>query len=175
MNHNENRSEQQPDSFSRDEIVFEWEAPVRPFRERSAEWFKTVAVIVILVSVVAIFLKEFLLLGVVFALAFVTYVLSSNPPQMVKHKIASEGVYFGGKLYVWKDLLDFYFKDLDGSRALFIRTRRKFPSVLILLLSSASEEMLARILGKHLKRSAPPEDDWMEKSARWLSSKVGLK
>jgi len=154
--------------------ILEWEAPVRPFRERGREWFTTVAVIVVLVSLVAIFLKEFLLLGVVFALAFVSYVLSTNPPQMIKHKISSEGISFGEKLYSWDELSGFYFKSLDGERALFITTKKRFPSLLILILSSVSEEEVKKVLKKHLNLVSTPQEDWMEKSAHWLSSKVGL-
>lgn len=166
MNNNNQQSE--------GESILEWEAPVRPFKERGREWFTTIAVIVVLVSLVAIFLKEFLLLGVVFALAFVSYVLSTNPPQPVRHKISSEGISFGEKLYLWDELSDFYFKSLDGERALFVTTKKRFPALLILILSSVSEEEIKKVLKEHLNLVSIPQEDWMERSARWLSSKVGL-
>lgn len=154
--------------------VLEWEAPVRPFHERSQEWFKVVAVIVVLVSLVAIFLREFLLLGVVFALAFVSYVLSTVPPQKVRHRISDEGISFGGTLYTWIELTEFYFSDLEDERALFVVTKKRFPSLLIMLLGGVSEEAAKNLLEKHLKVTAAPREDWMARSAHWLSSKIGL-
>jgi hypothetical protein len=126
------------------------------------------------VSFVAIFLKEFLLLGAVFALAFVSYILATKPPERVGHKITSVGVSFAGDSYPWSSLTKFWFRNLSGEDILVVLTDKKFPSQLVMLLGDADRAQIKGILSDYLEYVAAPDEDWMEKSARWLSEKVGL-
>lgn len=172
MNNNDN---QKPGSgVVAEEAILEWQAPDRPFKERDKSWFTTVAVIVVLVSFVALLLQEFLLLGVVFSLAFVSYILATKPPQTVTHRIISRGIFFGEKFYPWEELSEFWFKSLGEVRVLVISVEKGFPSQLIMLLDGVGEGRVREILEERLKFASAPCEDWMEKSAHWLSSKVGL-
>ncbi len=157
-----------------EEVLLEWEAPERPFKKRDESWFTTVAVLVVLVSFVALFLREFLLLGVVFAITFVSYLLSTKEPQTLHHKVTSDGVSFSGKVYLWEDLDRFWFKTLGGEQVLVINTRKGFPGQLIMLLREVDEQQLKRVLSEHIEYIAGPPTDWMERSAHWLSDKTGL-
>ncbi len=156
------------------EVLLEWDAPERPFKERDKSWFTTVAVIVVLVSFVALFLKEFLLLGVVFAITFVSYLLSTREPQKLHHTLTTAGMDFGGSFYSWEDLDKFWFRYLGDERVLVINTGKGFPTQLIILLGDIDEEHLKGLLLEHLEFVAKPPTDWMESSARWLSEKTGL-
>ncbi len=155
-------------------VLLKWRALERPFKERNQSWFTTVAVIVVLSSFVALFLKEFLLLGVIFSVAFVSYVLATKRPDFVSHKITTEGVISGDKMYSWDKLENFYFKNLSGEEVLVINLKKGFPSQLILLLGDASAEQIKNTLSNYLGYIADSESDWMEKSAHWFSEKVGL-
>ncbi|MEA2020655.1 MAG: hypothetical protein U9M98_02980 [Patescibacteria group bacterium] len=157
-----------------DDVLLDWEASERPFKQRDKSWFTTVAVIVVLVSFVALFLREFILLGVVFAITFVSYLLSTKEPQTLHHKITVDGVSFSGTLYPWKDLDEFWFRDLGGERVLVVTLKRGFPGQLIMLLGETDEHRIKNVLAKHLKFVTEPPTDWMERSAHWLSDKTGL-
>ena len=129
MDNNNSSNIQKPSSgVIVEESILEWQAPDRPFKERDKSWFTTVAVIVVLVSFVALLLQEFLLLGVVFALAFVGYVLATKPPQRITHRITSRGVFFGEKFYSWEELSEFWFKSLGDVQVLVISVKKGFPS-----------------------------------------------
>ena len=165
MDNNNSSNIQKPSSgVIVEESILEWQAPDRPFKERDKSWFTTVAVIVVLVSFVALLLQEFLLLGVVFALA----------PQRITHRITSRGVFFGEKFYSWEELSEFWFKSLGDVQVLVISVKKGFPSQLIMLLDGIGEGSVREILENYLKFVSAPQEDWMEKSAYWLSSKVGL-
>jgi len=156
------------------DVLLKWRALERPFKERDQSWFTTVAVIVVLASFVALFLKEFLLLGVIFAITFVSYLLATKRPEMLAHTITDEGISSGDKFYSWDNLESFWFKNLAGETALVVTLRKGFPSQLFLLLGDVHEENVKQILVNHLEYVPAPEEDWMEKSAHWFSEKVGL-
>ena len=168
------RDSQKPGEEVVEGAILEWEAPDRPFKKRDKTWFTTAAVVVVLVSFVALLLQEFLLLGVVFALAFVVYILATKPPQSVTHRITSRGVFFGESFYPWEELEGFWFKSLGGERVLVISVKRGFPSQLIMLLDGVGERRVQEVLEEHLEFVSAPREDWMERAARWFSSKVGL-
>ncbi len=157
-----------------DNALLKWRALERPFKERDQSWFTTVAVIVVLTSFVALFLKEFLLLGVIFAVTFVSYLLATKRPDFVSHEIKAEGIESGDKMYSWDNLERFWFKDLGGEEALVVTLKRGFPSQLFLLLGDVSAEEVKDILSDYLEYVPAPQEDWMEKSAHWFSQKVGL-
>src|SRR3989344_2790499 len=71
--------------------LLNWRSPSRPFKKRSRDYFTTIAAIVFLIGVILLFIKEFLLIGVILALMFVSYVLATVPPEEVEHEISTEG------------------------------------------------------------------------------------
>src|SRR3989344_3962647 len=75
--------------------LFAWKAPLRPFKKRDREYYTTVGAIVFLVAVILFFLKEWLLIGVVVALAFVSYVFASVPPGEDEHMVTNKGIRTG--------------------------------------------------------------------------------
>ena len=53
-----------------EQSLYSWKAPARLYKKRSREFYSTVAALVILLSVILMFAKEFLLIGVILALGF---------------------------------------------------------------------------------------------------------
>jgi hypothetical protein len=174
----ENPAEEAPkenlEKGTEEKVLLKWRALERPFKERDQSWFTTVAVIVVLASFVALFLKEFLLLGVIFAITFVSYLLATKQPDFIVHKLTAEGISSGEKFYAWEDLENFWFKSLGGEDALVVTLKKGFPSQLFLLLGDMQEDEVKQFLTDHLEYVPAPGEDWMEKSAHWFSEKVGL-
>ena len=132
------------------------------------------AVVLVLVSLVALLLRDLLLLGVVFALSFVAYILFTTPPQTLVHRISPRGLFFGEDFYSWEELARFWFKDFDGDAALVVETRKRFPPQLIMLLGSVDRRRLQSLLEENLEFIESPGKDWLEKGTGWLSARMGL-
>jgi hypothetical protein len=156
-----------------EKLLFSWEAPIRPFKKRSRDYYTTIAAIAFLVIVILVFLKEFLLIAVVVALAFVSYVLAAVPPENTQHKLTSRGVRTANKLYRWNDLQQYWFKDQFGQEMVVIQTLLAFPRHLLLMLGKADKQKIRKILNERLPYEEP-EPTFLDKSASWLAEKVPL-
>lgn len=154
--------------------VLEWKSSTRPFKRRDREYFTTIAAIVFLLAVILLFLKEFLLIGVILAFMFVSYVLATVPPEETDHKVTTEGITTSGKSYLWTEMKDFYFTKKWNSTILNVNTALKFPGRLIILLGNEDEKRIKEELGKYLSFRESPQITWMDKAADWLSKRVQL-
>src|SRR3989344_4772093 len=97
---------QMPPAYQRlepkeEKVLLSWRAAGRPFKKRDKEYYTTIGAIVFLVAIILLFLKEWLLIAVMIALAFVSYVLASVPPEEAKHELTNKGIRTGDKLYRW--------------------------------------------------------------------------
>src|SRR3989344_3745109 len=148
------------------ETLLSWEAADRPFRPKDRSYYTTVAILVILLSLIAILAKEFLLIGVLLAMAFVAYVLAFIPPINIKYKISTQGVTIGDHFYFWHDLDSFWFKEKSGHKVLFIQTMMVFPGQLILVLGDIDQEEVKRLIARFLPYREIPRitimDKWTE-------------
>ena len=153
------------------ETVLEWEAPSRPFKKRDKEYFKTIAAFIFLLSVILVFLREFLLIGAILALFFVSYVLSTIPPQKIKHRITRCGFETGGRLYRFEELFDFWFEKKWGQEMVCIRTYR-LPGKLIALLGEQEKEEIKKALEKKIPFRGKPEKNFVDKISEWLTKKI---
>ena len=96
----ENKEDKKQERVLRPEEVSEkellgWRAAVRPFRKRSRDFYSTVGVIVLLLSIILLLAREVLLIGVILSLAFISYALASVPPGEVEYKLSNKGIYIG--------------------------------------------------------------------------------
>lgn len=152
--------------------LLEWRAPVRPFKKRGKEFFSTVLTIVFLISVILLFLKEWLLIAVIIALTFVVYVMGTIPPEEVEHKITNRGIVTGGKNYRWEQLGRFWFEEKWGQKILYVENFG-FPRALMMLLGQKTENEVKKILSEYLLQEQP-EKNWLDKASSWLSQKIPL-
>lgn len=127
-----------------------WIAPARPFRKKDRSYYTTIAIIIILLVLISLLAKEVLLVGVLLALAFVTYVLAFVPPEDIEHRISTQGITIGGHFYFWNHLDSFWFSEKEGQRILHVLTRLRFPGELMLVLGSADEEEVKKVVARHL-------------------------
>ena len=154
-------------------VLVSWRAPGRPFKRRDKEYYTTIGAIVVLVAIILLFLKEWLLIAVMIALAFVAYVLASVPPEETKHELTNRGVRTGNKLYKWQELWRFWLEEKWKQKMLVVETRVRFPRRLLLMLGEADEELVKRTLKEYLILEKP-EPTFMDKASDWLVEKVPL-
>jgi hypothetical protein len=154
--------------------LLEWRASVRPFRARSRDFWTTVLAVVILLSIILVFLKEFLLIAVMIAFVFVFYIFSTVPPGEVEHRITTRGVITGGRSYNFDDLGLFYFTEKWGERILNIeRTLGLGGRLMMLLGREMTEEKIRGVLKNYLVEETP-EPTYLDKVTKWLGDRFPL-
>lgn len=159
---------------AQEQTLIIWRSPSRPFKKREKEFFTTIGAIVFLLAVILVFVKEFLLIGAIIALAFVAYVLATVPPEEVEHRITTEGLESAGHEYKWEELIAFWFGDKWGQPILLVTTKLRFPGRLVILLGGEDQAKVKEVLSKHLRFIEKPEKNWMDDAAKWLAEKVPL-
>lgn len=154
--------------------LFSWEAPSRPFRKKDRSYYTTSAILVILLSLISFLFHEFLLIGAILALAFVSYVLAFVPPHKVRYRISTQGITIGEDFYFWHFLDSFWFKEKEGSKVLHIQTRLRFPYQLMLVIESSDEEKVKKLISRFLPYVEVPYKTWLEKWSEGLQKHFPL-
>ena len=169
-----------------DELVFEeerdlvrWVGLERPFKHRPKEFFNTVLVLALLVSIIFFFIEGLMPVLVIAAVTFMIWVLYKTEPGPTEYVITNHGVMTGKSRYLWDELVCFWFEDKWGSVVLNIQTLRPMPGVVMMVLpqsgdkSGVDQEGLKKLLLKYLPMERPPES-WTDKAVTWVGKKVPL-
>ena len=156
-----------------EKILFEWEAAERPFKRRNRDFWITAISILVLVSVVLIFAKEFFLIVALGSALFLYYVQSTVPPSVVKNRITNRGVYFGEIFYPWDNLVSFWFgKSLD-SQMIFFETALRFPPQVSLVILPKDQIKLKELIIKKLPLIKNPPG-FVDKLTNWFAKRLPL-
>jgi len=143
-----------------------WEAHDRPFRKKNRSYYTTIAIIVVLLTLIALLAQEFLLIGVLLALTFVSYILAFVPPRSVTYQISTQGITIGEHFYFWHYLDSFWLKNKNGQKVIYVQTRLMFPGQLMLVLSDVSEDEIKNLMARFLPFLEKPQlsliDKWAE-------------
>ncbi|MBI2338232.1 Got1/Sft2-like family vesicle transport protein [Candidatus Daviesbacteria bacterium] len=155
--------------------LLSWEAPSRPFRKKDRSYYTTITILVILVVFTVVFwLHDYLLIGAILSVAFVTYVLAFVPPHNIRYKISTQGITIGEDFYFWHFLDAFWFKEKDKITILHIQTRLRFPAQLMLVLGNENEEKIKKVVARFLPYVEVPYKSWMEKWSESLQKHFPL-
>ncbi|MBW7944612.1 hypothetical protein H3C70_04415 [Patescibacteria group bacterium] len=155
-----------------EEVVLEWQAPSRPFKKRNRQYYTTVGIIVFLICMILFLAGQFLPIAVVIAVAFMAYVLSAVPPEMVINRVTTYGIRTDDTLYYWEELGRFWFSEKYHQKLVHIEVAR-FPNVLTLVLGDQDGNELAEALSLVLLNEKPPLGAF-DKAAQWLQEKIPL-
>lgn len=157
---------------SQEEVYAEWTSPSRLFKKRDREYFVNIAAIVFLLSVILVFAREFVLIATVLSIVFLVYVLSTVPPEDVKHRITSLGIESAGHFYRWEELADFWFEEQWGQNYMVLRPY--FSSRVIVLLGTQPKNHIRDFVAKHIPYRETPDRTWVDNAAKWLTEKIPL-
>jgi hypothetical protein len=153
--------------------LYVWKAPARPFKKRDREYYTTIAAIIFLLTVILLFLREWLLIGVIISIGFMSYVLSTVEPEEVENKITTRGVTAAARRFDWLMLGRFWFSQKWGSEILNIETRIAFPRRLMMLFNKNDKDKIKALIEKYLIFEKP-ENSFIDKSSNWLTKKFPL-
>jgi len=153
--------------------IFEWEQMERPFKKRDKEFWVTSLAILILVSVIFIYLKEFLLVVALSSALFLYYAMSTVEPNKIRYRITNRGIYWGDSRMEWDLLRRFWIKPNLDSEAVFFETHLRFPRQVSMIINPEDKETLKKIIA----RRVPCLDDspeFVDKVTNWVSKKFPL-
>lgn len=156
-----------------EKVLFEWEALERSFQKRDKDYWVTAIAILVLVSVIFIFIKEFYLILALGSALFLYYVISATPPGIVKNKITNRGIYFGELHYRWEDLEQFWFTTKPTYDSIIFQTMLRFPAQIQLLYNPKDMEKIKAIVLKKLPliKASPT---FIDKITSWVGERLPL-
>src|SRR3972149_8412867 len=154
--------------------IISWKSPERIFKARSKKYFTKVALYAFIFILLAIAIGEYVFIGVIIAVVFVVYVLATAEPATIEHKITNMGIISGGKAFLWEELDSFWFDKKGDDRLLVIQTKLRFPTRLIILLTTVSERAILDLVEKHLHYHPGPVHTLFDKWANYLQEKISL-
>jgi hypothetical protein len=159
--------------WNEEKVKFEWEAPERAFQRRNRDFWVTIIAILVLVSIILIFIKEFFLIIALISVLFLYYVLSTVPPQNIKYKITNRGIYIGEARYEWELLSRFWFKKTLSNEMVHFETVLRFPRQISLVINPQDQEKIKEIV---IKKIPLVEDSpkFVDKLTKWGISKLPL-
>jgi len=155
-----------------EELVFQWQAPSRPFKKRKRQYFTSIATIVLLLCLILFFAGQVLPVAVVIAVAFLSYVMATIPPHVITNSITTFGIHNENDFYSWDEFGRFWFENKYDDEILFIEVSR-FPFRLSLLVGKEDPKLLEEILSEILIYEKPPLTE-TERLTAWLQKKVPL-
>ena len=156
-----------------EKIKFEWMAPERAYQKKDRDFWITVISILLLVSVILFFVKEFFLIVALVSVLFLYYVLSTVPPQDIKYKITNRGIYFGENRYEWDMFTRFWFKTSLSNEMIHFETILRFPSQISLVINKEDKERIKELVVKKLPL-IEESPNFVDKLTKWGVSKLPL-
>jgi len=162
-----------PSDLYEEKVWFEWSAPERAYQKKNRDFWVTAIAILILVSVILIFIKEFFLIMALISVLFLYYTLSAVPPGLVNNKVTNWAVYFGELRYEWADLQKFWFKNNLSNLTINFETNLRFPRMVSLVINPEDQEKLKEIVVKKipLLESSPT---FVDRLTKWFASRLPL-
>jgi hypothetical protein len=161
-----------PQKVPPEEVYATWSSPSRLFKKRDREFFVNILAIVFLLSVILVFVREFVLIATVLSIVFLIYVLSTVPPEEVKHRVTSLGIESAGRFYRWEECADFWFEEQWGQTMLVLRLYMQ-PR-LIILLGNQDKEKMRQYVAQHIPFREQPDRSWVDNAAKWITEKIPL-
>jgi hypothetical protein len=152
--------------------ILEWQSAARPFKQRNKQFFVTVSVIALLVSLILFFSGQFLPIAVVISVVFLLYVLQVIPPHEVKHEITTYGIKIEGNLYYWEEMGRFWFEKKHDQLTLNIEVLR-FPGRITMVVPEEQKQEVTEILSEVLLQQKP-DPTFYERTASWFQEKIPL-
>jgi len=159
--------------LNEEKVLLEWTAAERSFKKRDEDYWITAIAILVLVSVILVFIKEFFLIIALISMLFMYYVLSAVPPGQIKYKITNRGVYMGEVSYYWDILEKFWFKTSLNSEMVHFGTLLRFPRAISLVINAEDKDKIKEIAIKRVPmiENSP---NFVDKLTKWFAEKLPL-
>lgn len=151
--------------------VYSWKAPLRAYKRTPAGVLRFYTAIAVLLSIIAFFFREFILIIPIWATMFLVYVLTITPPPIVRNTIMKFGIQTPNHTYSWESLSHFYFIKKFGYHILVVFSRAPYTHPLYLVVPDKKiKDDLTDLLSDYLIYLKEPRKTLSDKMAEWLTS-----
>lgn len=174
MEHIVDNEDKAQEHYSDVKTLISWTAPGRPFRKKGKDFYISSLLVVFLISVILFIFSQYLLMFVVGALYFLALSLASVPPKNFHYRISNQGIKVEDHFYIWDELYDFYFKRIDNTDVLIVRTHVFLPGELRISLGEISIDHARKILVEYLPYREVVKATFQEQAADWLARNFPL-
>ncbi|GMR18918.1 MAG: hypothetical protein BMS9Abin34_040 [Patescibacteria group bacterium] len=162
------------DKSLEENVLLEWESLERVFTKRGKTYFRNLFSLLAFFGAVAVFFKEFLLVGALGAFGFAKWAMGTTPPKTTKHVITDLGIRTHGHEYGWDQLKDFWFSKIDGQAVLQVDTKNIYPGRIYLVLGKIGRREITEVLKNHLPYRRKVKRDLLEKISVGVSRRFPL-
>ena len=154
----------------KEQDLFAWRAPSRPFKTRSREFYVTLFAITGLVGLILFIAEGAMPVVLLIAIVFLFYILSTVAPEEIEYRITNRGIKIAGSKTDWQMMGRFWFTRRMESDLLVIETFT-IPGRLELVVKSEEIETIRKNLSSYLTEEEV-QPSGLEKAANWFSSKL---
>lgn len=155
-----------------EKVLMVWEADERPFERKGKEFFSTVVVLALLVSIILYFIEGVMPVLVVWAIVFMVWAVYKTEPGKVKNAVTNKGLITGENFYAWQEMENFWFEGRGEQRLLRVLLNR-FPGQIILVCGKEEEEKVEGLMKRYVRKSRP-KDGWSDRAVKWMKKKMPL-
>jgi len=165
-------SEERREIPEEEKVLFTWIADERPFEKKGKEFFSTVVVLALLISIILYFIEGVMPVLVVWAIVFMVWAVYRTEPGKVKNAVTNKGLITGENFYDWGVMESFWFEGRGEQRLLRVLLNR-FPGQIILVCGKEEERKVEGLMKRYVRKSKP-QDGWSDKMAKWMKRKMPL-
>jgi hypothetical protein len=165
--------EENGDEILEERELYSWKAASRVYKTRGKDFYSTVIVLALLISVIIFFVEGLMPVVLVWAIVFVVWAINKTPPEEVEHIITNRGIRTGGNVYFWQEMVFFFIEDQGKEKVLRIVLERRFPGQLGIVLKKGDENNIKQFVGRNVELHRP-EPTWMDRFITWFKKKVPL-
>ncbi len=153
------------------QVLFDWKAPLRPYKKRSAIIVRFYVAVALLLSAIMFFFGDKILLIPIWSLVFLFYVLTITPPPEVENKITAFGIEAAGVTLRWESLSHFYFGKRFGFNTLTVVSRAPyFYHAYMVIPKDEDKQIVLTILSAHIMYQEKPQKTLTDKLLDALSA-----
>lgn len=156
-----------------EQLLFTWRADSRVFKARGKEFYSSVIVLALLVSVIMFFIEGLMPVFLIWSVVFMIWVLSKTPPVKVTHKLTNWGIRTDDTLYHYNEMVSYWFEDRGEQMLLRVLLRNRVPGQLLFVMDAVDQPKVREILTSRA-RLEKPAPGWTDKLVKWLGDKIPL-
>jgi hypothetical protein len=153
--------------------LFEWEQADRPYKKRDKNYWVTMIVLLILVSTIFFYMKEFMLIVALFSGLFLYYSLSAVTPENIYYRTTNRGVYYGDNRIEWALLNKFWVKQTLDSNIIYFETRLRFPHQISIIVNESDIDDLKKIISRRIPM-LEDSPEFVDKVTKWVGKKFPI-
>jgi len=150
-----------------EKMLLSWQAPARPFKRRSRDFYVTLVAMSSMVGLVIFLIEGFMPILLLISLVFLFYVLSTVEPEIIEYQITSRGIKMASNTTVWDLMNRYWFTARFGSTLLVVETYN-LPGRMELVIDPGSKEKINNILKERLIHEEIPPST-LDRATGWFS------